>query len=56
MMIANGTHLKVVSDVLGHASISVTADVYGHLFPTQVRDAMDALSDAVDDGERPETA
>ena len=64
MMIANGTHLKVVSDVLGHASISVTADVYGHLFPTQVRDAMDALSDAVDDDgfdavdddERPETA
>ena len=48
MMIDNGTHLKVVSDVLGHSSISITADVYGHLFPTQVRDAMDALSDALD--------
>lgn len=64
MMIDNGTHLKVVSDVLGHSSISITADVYGHLFPTQIRDAMDALSDAVDDDgcdavdddERPESA
>jgi integrase len=27
--------LKVVSDRLGHASISITADTYGHLFPTQ---------------------
>ena len=48
MMIDNGTHLKVVSDVLGHASIAITADTYGHLYPTQVRDAMDALSDALD--------
>jgi integrase len=31
-MIAGGVPLKQVSEALGHSSISVTADVYGHLF------------------------
>jgi integrase len=31
LMLAQGTPLHVVSDVLGHASIAITKDVYGHL-------------------------
>jgi integrase len=30
-MLAQGTPLHVVSEVLGHASIAITKDVYGHL-------------------------
>ena len=31
LMLAQGTPLHVVSEVLGHASIAITKDVYGHL-------------------------
>jgi integrase len=34
MMIAQGAHLLVVKQRLGHSSISVTADRYGHLYPS----------------------
>jgi site-specific recombinase XerD len=30
-MLASGADIAVVSKLLGHASISITADVYGHL-------------------------
>lgn len=32
-LIAAGVHPKVISERLGHASISITLDRYGHLFP-----------------------
>ncbi|GAA3421821.1 tyrosine-type recombinase/integrase [Streptosporangium vulgare] len=31
LMLAQGTPLRVVSDVVGHASFAITKDVYGHL-------------------------
>lgn len=34
MMVAQGAHLLVVKERLGHSSISVTADRYGHLYPS----------------------
>jgi integrase len=34
LMIALGAHPKVIQTQLGHANISVTLDIYGHLFPT----------------------
>ncbi len=42
LMIASGVPLKQVSEALGHSSISVTADVYGHLLApsTATADAM----------------
>ena len=30
-MLASGVKLQVVSQVLGHSSIRMTADVYGHI-------------------------
>ena len=33
-MIADGAHLLAVKERLGHSSIQVTADRYGHLFPS----------------------
>lgn len=46
LMLANGVPIERVSKVLGHSSIRVTADVYGHLVPRDLEtaaDVMDAL-------------
>jgi integrase len=33
LLLKQGTHLKVVSERLGHASIAITADLYSHVAP-----------------------
>jgi integrase len=48
VMLSHGVPLKVVSDVLGHASVSITGDVYGHVSPDVSRSALDVLSAALD--------
>jgi len=35
--------LKIVSEVLGHSSIPITADVYGHVLEEQKRKAVGKL-------------
>ena len=40
--------LKVISDILGHSSIAITGDIYGHVSPDVSREAMDLLGDALD--------
>lgn len=47
VMISNGVPLKVVSEILGHASIAITGDVYGHVSPDVSREAVQALSEAL---------
>jgi integrase len=47
LMLAQGTDLYVVSEVLGHASIAITKDVYGHLVEGHKREAAKAMSDAL---------
>jgi integrase len=44
LLIAEGTHPKAVQQHLGHSSISVTLDRYGHLFP----DEQDRLAQTLD--------
>jgi integrase len=43
ILLAQGVPLKIVSEVLGHSSIRITADVYGHLIgpPTEAAAAME---------------
>lgn len=41
----SGVHIKAVADLLGHSSIAVTGDVYGHTSDTTARAAGDVLSD-----------
>jgi len=42
-MIQNGINIKYISDQLGHHSISITADIYGHLEPNTNKQAVDDL-------------
>ncbi len=39
-LIMKGVHAKVIQEILGHSSITITMDIYGHVFPTMQRDAM----------------
>ena len=47
IMLASGVPLEVVSRVLGHASIRITADVYAHMMDPQRQLAADAMSSAL---------
>ena len=42
-LIANGENLKYVSEQLGHSSIKITVDTYGHLIPGGNKQAVDRL-------------
>jgi len=42
-LIAQGEHPKVIAERLGHSSIRVTMDIYGHLMPGMDADAADRL-------------
>jgi hypothetical protein len=44
-MIRQGASVKAVQRQLGHATASITLDVYGHLFP----DELDALAGRLED-------
>jgi integrase len=43
LLIQNGESLAYVRDQLGHSSIQVTVDIYGHLVPGANRAAVDRL-------------
>src|SRR3546814_1144174 len=45
LLIELGAHPKVIQERLGHSSITVTMDVYGHLFPSLA----EALTERLDD-------
>ena len=46
VMLTHGVPLKVVSEILGHSSIVITGDIYGHVAPDVSRGAMDILGAA----------
>jgi len=45
LLIELGAHPKAIQERLGHSSITVTMDVYGHLFPA----INEALTDRLDE-------
>ena len=42
-----GVHIKAVADLLGHSSIAVTGNIYGHTSDDAARAAVDGLSTAL---------
>ena len=46
LLIEQGESLAYVKDQLGHSSIQITVDTYGHLVPGGNRQAVDRLDDA----------
>ena len=46
MLLAQGVHPKIVQEMLGHSSVSITMDLYSHSTPTLQSEAAQRL-DAV---------
>jgi len=46
-MLEQGVPLHTVSEILGHASVAVTGDTYGHVSTDGARTAMDRLGAAL---------
>ena len=46
LLIAQGASVKAVQAQLGHATASITLDVYGHLFPSELEALADRLEQA----------
>jgi integrase len=43
LLLAQGVPLKVVSDILGHTQIGITADLYTHVLPAVKKEAIDLM-------------
>jgi integrase len=43
LLLAQGVPLKVVSDILGHTQISITADLYTHVLQAIRKEAIDLM-------------
>jgi integrase len=52
-MIAAGVNAKALSSYMGHASITITLDRYGHLMPGNEQEAADLLDVYLERADRP---
>jgi len=43
LLLMQGIHPKVVSEMLGHSTVSMTVDTYSHVLPDMQRDATSAF-------------
>jgi integrase len=53
LLVADGRHMEEVKDYLGHSTIRITSDRYGHLFPRarqELADGLDAIYAAASKG------
>jgi integrase len=44
LLLSEGVHPKVVQELLGHSTISITLDVYSHVLPSMQQDAIGRLN------------
>lgn len=47
---ASGTHAKVVADLLGHSTVSITLDTYSHVLPTLHEEAAGRMEELLSSG------
>jgi integrase len=48
LALAAGVEMKVVSDRLGHSTVSITADLYTHVIPKVAREAADRIAASIE--------
>lgn len=44
LLLAQGTHPRVVMEMLGHSTIALTMNTYSHVIPALKRDAADGMN------------
>jgi integrase len=50
LLLARGVPVKVVAEMAGHADVSITLSVYGHVLPDMQSSAADGMDEALGDG------
>ena len=50
LLLTKGVHPKIVSEMLGHSTVSITLDVYSHVIPGLGNAAALAMEEALGDG------
>ncbi|MGZ3643489.1 MAG: tyrosine-type recombinase/integrase [Ktedonobacteraceae bacterium] len=50
MLLAMGVNVKVVQELLGHSTVTMTLNIYGHVLPGQQQAAIEKMSDLFDQG------
>jgi integrase len=50
LLLSRGVPVKVVSEMLGHASVSITLDIYSHVLPDMQESAARAMDEALGGG------
>jgi integrase len=48
LLLSKGVHPKIVQELLGHATINITLDIYSHVLPETADAAASAMDDALD--------
>lgn len=48
LLLAQGEQMRTVMEILGHANMAITSDIYSHVAPTTLRNASDAMNAALD--------
>ena len=49
ILLSMGVHPKIVQEILGHSTMSITVDIYSHSLPSMQREAMQKLNDLFQD-------
>jgi integrase len=47
LLLSKNVNQKIVSEMLGHATIAITLDAYSHVLPTMQKSAAKAMKDAL---------
>jgi integrase len=47
LLLGKGTHPKIVQEILGHATVSITLDTYSHVLPTMQDQAVANMESAL---------
>lgn len=48
LLLTKGVHPKIVQEMLGHSSITITLDLYSHVLPDMQEKAVSAMEDILD--------
>jgi integrase len=47
LLLSKNVNPKVVSEMLGHATIAITLDIYSHVLPNMQKSAANAMEEAL---------
>lgn len=57
LLLSKGIHPKIVQEILGHSTISITLDTYSHVLPNMQKGAVRAMEELISlDNEPPDTS